>query len=134
MPAEVIKIPRLGAVNLQIGLLPEYRGVNGIGLAVINGESETGITLHFMDSGIDTGDIISGASSPIAPKDDILSLMIKSRAAGSELLNKNWKQIVTGAASAKPQDDSKAGDYSAKKCPILKLWIGREETMKRGNK
>ncbi|NNE99772.1 MAG: methionyl-tRNA formyltransferase [Pyrinomonadaceae bacterium] len=118
LPADVVEIPKLGSVNLHMGLLPEYRGVNGIRWALINGEEETGVTLHYMDAGIDTGDIISKAKFPIDPEDDILSLMLKSRAAGLDLLKNTWHQIISGTAKASPQDESKAGYYSAKMSDI----------------
>ena len=56
---EVINSAKLGAINLHFSPLPKYRGVSPIAWALINGEKEYGVTLHFMDPGIDTGDIIS---------------------------------------------------------------------------
>lgn len=118
LPAEIIEIPKLGAVNLHMGLLPEYRGVNGLRWALINGEKETGVTLHQMDSGIDTGAIISKVAFPIDDEDDILSLMIKSRAAGSGMLKNIWDQVTDGSAPTIQQDESKAVYYSAKMSAI----------------
>src|SRR5262249_21978007 len=73
---------------------------------------------HFMNSGIDTGDIISRVSFPIAAEDDILSLMKKSRLAGLHLLKNCWAQIASGTAASIPQDESKANYYSAKMSSI----------------
>lgn len=114
---EIIDIPKNGAVNLHFGLLPEYRGVNGIRWALLNGEPTTGVTLHYMDAGIDTGDIIARVSFPIEPTDDIRSLMIKSRTAGLHVLKQCWPAVETGTVTATPQDDKKAGYYSAAMSP-----------------
>src|SRR5690242_11129884 len=54
----LLDVPRLGFVNFHAGMLPRYRGRNVINWAIINGESEIGITAHFVDEGIDTGDIL----------------------------------------------------------------------------
>jgi len=110
---EIIDIPKNAAVNLHFGLLPEYRGVNGIRWALLNGESTTGVTLHYIDSGIDTGDIIARVSFPIEPPDDIRSLMIKSRTAGLHVLKQCWTAVETGNVTATPQNESKAAYYSA---------------------
>jgi methionyl-tRNA formyltransferase len=117
LPREIIEIPRYGCVNLHLGLLPEYRGVNGVRWALLNGEDKTGVTLHFMDAGIDSGDMISRVAFPIMPEDDILSLMQKSKIAGLRLLENSWTGIVSGKVGAMPQDESKANYYSAKMAP-----------------
>ena len=117
LPKNVIDLPRKGAVNIHMGLLPEYRGVNGIRWALLNGESQTGATLHFVDEGIDTGDMIARAAFPIEENADIRTLMIKSRSAGIALLKTFWPQIVTGNVKAQPQDKLTARYYSAKMLP-----------------
>lgn len=114
LPEEIIKIPKYGCINVHLGLLPEYRGVNGVRWALLNGEEKTGVTIHFMDSGIDSGKIISRVTFPITPKDDILSLMKKSKIAGLHLLENSWSRIASGKAEAIEQDESKANYYSAK--------------------
>lgn len=114
LPEEILEIPKFGCVNVHLGLLPEYRGVNGVRWALLNGEQTTGVTIHFMDAGIDTGDIIARVSFPILPTDDILSLMKKSKRAGLFLLENSWAQIAAGKAVGIPQDASKAALYTAK--------------------
>jgi methionyl-tRNA formyltransferase len=114
LPEEIIDIPKYGCVNVHMGLLPEYRGVNGVRWALLKGEEKTGITIHFMDSGIDTGKIIARVSFPITAQDDILSLMKKSKSAGLYLLENCWHQIASGKVHAIPQDESKSNYYSAK--------------------
>lgn len=110
---ELLEIPRLGAVNIHLGLLPEYRGVNGIRWALLNGEEKTGVTMHFMDAGIDTGDMIARLAFPIEPADDIRTLMQKSRFAGLHLLKNMWQQIARGTAVRMPQEHADARYYSA---------------------
>ena len=118
LPDEIIRIPKYGCVNVHMGLLPEYRGVNGVRWALLNGEEKTGVTIHFMDSGIDTGNIISRVSFPIEEQDNILSLMKKSKSAGLYLLANCWQQIVSGKTNAAAQDESKAHYYSTKMSEI----------------
>ena len=113
LPAKIIEIPKNGALNLHLGLLPEYRGVNGVRWALINGESATGVTLHLIDAGVDTGPIVTRGAYPIAPEDDFRTLLIKSRAAGLHLLKHVWPQIAAGRIGATRQDESKARYYSA---------------------
>ena len=117
LPREAVEIPRYGCVNVHLGLLPEYRGLNGVRWALLNGEDQTGVTLHFMDAGIDSGDMISRAAFPITPEDDIVSLMQKSKLAGHRLLEHSWSAIATGTVNAMPQDESKAKYYSAQMAP-----------------
>lgn len=114
---KILAIPRSGCINLHMGLLPEYRGVNGIRWALLNGEEKTGVTLHYMDSGIDTGDIIARVAFPITAEDDILSLMKKSKMAGLHLLKNCWPQISSGEVHAAPQDESVAKYYSSEMAP-----------------
>lgn len=121
LPREVIEIPRLGCVNLHMGLLPQYRGVNGLKWALLNGESETGVTLHYMDEGVDTGDMIARASFPITGDDDLVSLMRKARYAGIHLLKNTWLGIADGSATRMPQDESIAGYYSSAMKPSREI-------------
>ena len=58
LPKSLLKIPRLGCINIHPSLLPKYRGPIPTAWAIENGESEFGITIHYMDEGIDTGDIL----------------------------------------------------------------------------
>lgn len=110
LPKAIVEIPRLGSINVHMGLLPQYRGANGIQRALINGEAKTGVTLHYMDSGVDTGPMIARGDYPITAEDDIISLMIKSKYAGEVLLDRLWRDIVTGKAPRMKQDESQA-DY-----------------------
>lgn len=73
--SQIINLPRLKTINCHAGKLPFYRGRNVLNWALINDESEFGITVHYMDEGIDTGDIILQRTYPISDQDDYASLL-----------------------------------------------------------
>jgi methionyl-tRNA formyltransferase len=73
---EILKLPPLKTINCHAGKLPFYRGRNILNWALINDEKEFGITVHFVDNGIDTGDIIKQNCYPISDQDDYKSLLI----------------------------------------------------------
>ena len=68
-------MPKYGAINCHAGKLPDYRGRNILNWALINDEKEFGITVHFIDEGIDTGDIILQESFEIKDSDNYKSLL-----------------------------------------------------------
>ena len=111
LPQALIDLPRLGAVNVHGGLLPEYRGGHVMNWALINGETETGVTLHFVDAGIDTGPIIAQRRFPITPTDDAASVHRNLMTTGQELLTSSWAAIADGSAPRVPQDESRALYY-----------------------
>jgi methionyl-tRNA formyltransferase len=108
LPQALIDVPRLGAVNVHGGLLPEYRGGHVLNWALINGETETGVTLHYIDAGIDTGPVIAQQRFPIAANDDAASVQRKLETTGQELLGSWWPSIADGTAPRTPQDESRA--------------------------
>lgn len=111
LPPSILEVPRLGCVNLHPAPLPEYRGTNVIQWTLINGESHTGMTLHQMDEGIDTGPILAQSKSAIGPEDDFLSLMKRSKSDGEMLLAQAWPRVTRGELEATPQDESSASYY-----------------------
>lgn len=111
LPPAVLEVPRLGCVNVHGGLLPNYRGGHVMHWAIINGESETGVTLHYMDEAVDRGPIIAQAHVPIAWEDDALTVRAKLRSAGMELLRTWWPAIAAGTAPRIPQDHTQARYY-----------------------
>ncbi|PYR20238.1 MAG: hypothetical protein DMF94_12655 [Acidobacteria bacterium] len=108
LPQDVLDVPRLGVVNVHGGLLPEYRGGHVMQWALINGEAETGVTLHYMDAGIDTGPMIADARFPIEVGDDAVLVRTRLKASGTELLRRWWPQIAAGTAPRVPQDETRA--------------------------
>tara|TARA_B110001450_G_scaffold256772_1_gene288614 strand:+ start:3038 stop:3928 length:891 start_codon:yes stop_codon:yes gene_type:complete len=75
---QVLNLPPLRTINCHAGKLPFYRGRNILNWALINDETEFGITVHFVDAGIDTGDIIKQDCYPITDKDDYQSLLVRA--------------------------------------------------------
>ena len=71
---EILTMPRLGCVNIHASLLPKYRGASPINWCIINGEKETGVTIMQMDEGVDTGDILTTVTVPIADDETAESL------------------------------------------------------------
>jgi methionyl-tRNA formyltransferase len=108
LPAQLLAIPPLGAVNLHGGLLPEYRGGHVVQWALLNGERESGVTLHYMDEGIDTGPVIAERRFGLEDTDDAESVREKIRTAGSTLLAEWWPRLLDGTAPRVPQDESRA--------------------------
>jgi methionyl-tRNA formyltransferase len=111
LPPELLALAPLGAVNVHGGLLPEYRGGHVMNWAIINGERQTGVTLHYMDAGIDAGPVIADRRFPIEWNDDAASIRNKLKGAGQALLEKWWPAILAGTAPRVPQDESNARYY-----------------------
>jgi methionyl-tRNA formyltransferase len=108
LPQAVLAVPRLGAVNVHGGLLPDYRGGHVMQWALINGETQTGVTLHYMDAGIDTGPVIAEARFPIEADDDAVRVRSRLKTSGVDLLRRWWPQIAAGTAPRAPQDETRA--------------------------
>jgi len=101
---ETIEIPRLDTINCHAGKLPFYRGRNVLNWAIINDEDEFGITVHFVDEGIDTGDIILQDTYPILENDDYGTILKKAYKGCSELLYESVKKLQEGVYERIEQD------------------------------
>ncbi|MEJ2269661.1 MAG: methionyl-tRNA formyltransferase [Desulfobulbaceae bacterium] len=88
LPGNIINLPPLGTINVHGSLLPKYRGAAPVQWALINGETETGITIMQMDEGIDTGDILLQDRIAVAPTDTAGTLSVKLAALGGTALGK----------------------------------------------
>ena len=108
LPENVIKFPKYGCINLHVSLLPKYRGAAPMQRAVMDGESETGVTIMYMDVGLDTGDIIATERFPIGDEDDFEYVHDTSVRVGSKLLSDTLYEIEAGRAVRIPQDESLA--------------------------
>ena len=108
LPENVIKYPKYGCINLHVSLLPKYRGAAPMQRAVMDGERETGVTIMYMDVGLDTGDIIATEKFPIGEEDDFETVHDTSLLIGSKLLSDTIFEIEAGRATRTPQDDSLA--------------------------
>ena len=108
IPQAILDIPRLGCINVHASILPYYRGASPIQSAILNGEKETGVTIMYMDKGMDTGDIISQVNVDILFEDNNETLHAKLADAGVELLEKTLPLIVNGENKRRKQDDNLA--------------------------
>ena len=113
LPASVINFPKYGCINLHVSLLPKYRGAAPMQRAIMEGESETGVTVMYMDEGLDTGDIIAVEKFPIGSSDDFESIHDRSADTGSVLLSKTIEKIEKNEIKRIKQDDSLA-TYASK--------------------
>ncbi len=108
LPKEVFTIPRLGSINLHASLLPKYRGAAPINWAIINGETETGVTTFFLQEKVDTGNILLQARTPILPEDDAGTLHDRLAAIGAEVLLHTIRLIEQGKAVPREQEELQA--------------------------
>lgn len=108
-PLEMIRAATCGGINYHPSLLPKYRGGSAINWAIISGERETGVTIHQIDEGVDTGPIVLQEKVDIAPDDTVKSLYFeKLYPLGIELIPEAVRLIRDGKAQTTPQDESMA--------------------------
>ncbi len=108
IPKELIECPRLGCINVHASLLPKLRGGAPIHKAIIEGHSKTGITIMYMNTKMDEGDIITQEEIPILDTDTASLLHDKLSILGKELLLKTLPNIINGTNSRIKQDSSQA--------------------------
>lgn len=106
LPSVILDYPKYGCINIHASLLPKYRGSAPIEWAIMNGEKETGITLMYMDVGMDTGDMIDKVTYTIKDTDDNGSIHEELSKLGSIILEKNLENIINGNTTRIKQDDS----------------------------
>ena len=108
LPEVVWAMPRLGTFNLHASLLPQYRGAAPINWAVINGETETGITTFFLKHEIDTGEVIQQVRVPIADTDDVGMVHDRLMLLGGRLVTETVDAILDGTVKPIPQEQMQA--------------------------
>jgi methionyl-tRNA formyltransferase len=109
VPGRVLAVPKLGAICYHPSLLPKYRGASAINWAVINGETKTGLTIFWVDEGIDTGDILLQKEVEIGPQETTGELYFnKLYPLGVEAVIEAVELIAQGKAPRIPQDHSQA--------------------------
>lgn len=114
LPEVVWNMPPLGTFNLHASLLPDYRGAAPINWAIINGETETGVTTFFLKHEIDTGSVIFQEKVPILPEEDLGDVYTKLMNIGAKLVLKTVEAIAKDEVNPKPQDESKALHHAPK--------------------
>ncbi len=120
LSAENLAIPRLGCINVHGSLLPKYRGAAPIQWAIIDGETETGITTMMTAIGMDTGDILLVDKIAIDPDETAVELFERMAVLGAETLRRTISALEAGTLVRIPQDESQAT-----KCPMLKKEHGK---------
>jgi len=103
LPKGILNLPRFGCLNVHTSLLPKYRGAAPIQWAILNGESETGVTIMKMDVGLDTGDILAQEKMQILPSDDGETLHDRLAVMGAKLLVATIPDYVSGRIQPRPQ-------------------------------
>jgi methionyl-tRNA formyltransferase len=116
---EVLDLPRHGCINVHASLLPRWRGAAPIQAAILNGDSETGITIMRMDAGVDTGPMLLQRALPIRPDDTAASLSPRMAELGASLLLEALPPYLAGSLPLPPQDETLA-TYA----PMLKKEAG----------
>ena len=104
LPQAVWQMPPLGTFNLHASLLPRYRGAAPINWAVMNGDTETGVTTFFLKHEIDTGDIIQQRSCPIGRHDNVEAVHDRLMVMGADMVLETVDAIIAGTVKPIPQD------------------------------
>ncbi len=112
---EVLSIPHLGAFNMHGSLLPKYRGRVPINWAILNGEKETGVTLHHMVKRADAGDIVDQETVPIGPDETAREVFAKCAKAARLVLDRQLEALKTGTAQRRKQDESQATYFGGRR-------------------
>ena len=110
----LLDLPRLGALNLHGSLLPRYRGRCPVNWVLIHGESETGVTLHYMVEKPDKGEIVAQKRVPITSEDTALTLFARMTAAAEDLMEEIYPQLRAGTAPKVPQDQTQASYFGGR--------------------
>jgi methionyl-tRNA formyltransferase len=108
LPPAILSLPPRGCINVHGSLLPKYRGAGPIQWAIINGETETGITTMLMDEGMDTGAMLLQEAIPITTDDTAGSLSPRLAELGGRLLVETIVRLNAGTLVPQPQDSSQA--------------------------
>lgn len=108
LPLDILELPPKGCINVHSSLLPKYRGSAPINWAILNGESETGVSIQYMAEGVDTGDVIASACTQIPLEENAQQLYDRLAEMGAELIVRVVADIEQGTVSATPQDHAHA--------------------------
>lgn len=103
VPEETLTLAKYGFLNVHFSLLPKYRGAAPVQWALINGEKVTGVTLFWLDKGMDTGPVFLCREEPVLDGDDAASLFARLAASGSDLLAEGLARISAGDIIREPQ-------------------------------
>ncbi|HYO46866.1 MAG TPA: methionyl-tRNA formyltransferase [Gemmatimonadota bacterium] len=108
LPPAILSLPSHGSLNVHASLLPDYRGAAPVTRAILDGRSETGITIMRMEEGLDTGAICLQARVPILAEDTAETLTSRLAALGGRLAVESLDRLQAGTLAENPQDDTRA--------------------------
>jgi methionyl-tRNA formyltransferase len=109
---ELLRLPPLGCINVHSAVLPNYRGVLPTFWALANGESSTGVTVHYMTPGIDGGEIIDQRIIPIGADETLRSLMVRCKVAAADAILETVSRLEDGSISTSPNPPDEGSYYS----------------------
>jgi len=115
IPAATLELARLGALNLHGSLLPRYRGRAPVNWVLVNGEAETGVSLHYMVAKPDAGDLVDQERVAIAPLDTAYTLYLRLAEAARALLDRALPALADGSAARVPLDLATGSYYGGRK-------------------
>ena len=107
LPEELLNYPKYGSINVHSSLLPAYRGAAPINWAILDGLTETGVTIMYMAKELDAGDIIHQKSTAICNDEDALTLTARLAELGAEALSETVEALAAGTATRTPQEHEK---------------------------
>lgn len=108
IPGQIIELFPFGMVNLHLSLLPRWRGAAPVQRAILEGDTETGVSVMLIDEGLDTGPVISAERVRIGEEDDATTLTDRLARRGASLLIEALSSLAAGSATLREQDDSLA--------------------------
>ncbi len=106
LPEYVINYPKYGCINVHGSLLPKYRGAAPMQWALLDGETQTGVTTMYMDTGLDTGDMLLKAAIELTPDDNFGTVHDKLASLGADLLVDTIEKILSGDIERIPQGET----------------------------
>ncbi|MDO4314874.1 MAG: methionyl-tRNA formyltransferase [Oscillospiraceae bacterium] len=107
LPEEILNAPKHGSINVHSSLLPKYRGAAPINWAILNGETETGVSIMYMAKELDAGDVILQKRTPIGAEENAQELTARLAELGAEALSETVAALAGGTAARTPQDESR---------------------------
>ena len=119
LPEVVWQMPALGTFNLHASLLPRYRGAAPINWAVMNGDTETGVTTFFLQHEIDTGDVIQQRSCPIGRHDNVEVIHDRLMIMGADMVIETVDSIIAGTVKPIPQNQMLTAGQQATPAPKI---------------
>lgn len=107
LPEDILNAPKYGSINVHSSLLPRYRGAAPINWAILDGETETGVSIMYMAKELDAGDVILQKRTPIGAEENAQELTMRLAELGAEALSETVTALANGTADRTPQDESK---------------------------